>query len=87
VRVNDHLSSGSRDKRSTSCVARSSGTRGIPLRSKYAGLPQTIRRCGAMRLAINDESGSTPIRIATSMPASIILSVSSVDTISRPMSG
>ena len=49
------------------CAPRSSGVRGTPKRSRYAGLAQVTRSSAPSRRATSDESGSAPSRTLQSI--------------------
>ena len=55
-----------------SCMARSGLSGEFRARSGSPDSAQVMRRTDPTRVAIEDESGSAPIRIATSMPSSIM---------------
>ncbi len=47
------------------------GVSGTDVRARYAGAATVTRRTAPTRVADSDESGSSPIRTATSIPSSI----------------
>ncbi|MNM79867.1 hypothetical protein D3C81_918140 [compost metagenome] len=61
----------------TACSARSDGCFGTPWRARYSGEAHSMRRTLPTRSALSPESGKGPIRTATSMPSSTMLTMRS----------